>query len=348
MNFKSKRLILILLPVLFTAQACNFLFGDLTGESGSGVQGVFRSADSGSTWGAVNTVIQNKSLGKAQVSQLFIEKNDPANLLVATLNQGLYGTDSNGDTWIPLLQDVAVYDAFISSTNSKVIFAAGNQNRVAIILKSSDRGKTWVPVYSESGTPTAVTVVRSPGDAGQIIYAGLASGIVLRSDDEGATWDTLANFDDRVVDLRVPAQNGETIYVLTRVQGLYVSADGGKTWTLSDIDKKVEAYFAAAVDPKNARVVYGATDRGLYRSDNGGETWTTLLLPSKPNEQINVKAVSVNPQDSREIFAAIRWTVYRSADAGDTWKTVALPTRRNIVDIEINPAEPNKVYAGTK
>ena len=343
---KFKRAFLILLPVLFTAQACNFF--SLTSEEGSGTRGIFRSSDSGAAWEAASRgAAAKQSFAGAQVSRLFVEEQEPVNLLAATLGSGLLGSDNRGDTWVVLLPRVAVYDAFISRSNHDEIFAAGNRDRVAAIYKSVDRGKTWTQVYSEAASATSVTALESPGNDGKVLYAGLSSGALLQSQDGGSTWQGVADFKDRIVDIVAPAQNPQKVFALTRSTGLHRSSDGGATWTNLKVTGSAETFFTIATEPRNPETIYTGTAGGLFRSSDCGATWTRLPLPATPSEN-SVTAAAINPQDSRQIFAAIRWTLYRSDDGGESWRTAALPTRRVMGSIVIDPQEPNRIYAGFK
>jgi len=128
-----KKAILIVLPIVFIAQACNLF--SLSGE-GSGSRGVFMSTDGADTWEERDTVSDKDSLKNGQISGIFIEQNNPKNLLAATLNKGLYASDSKAGAWVPLLPGFAAYDAFINPFNSEEVFAAGSKNKLAVVKKN--------------------------------------------------------------------------------------------------------------------------------------------------------------------------------------------------------------------
>ncbi|MBI4050357.1 MAG: hypothetical protein HY396_00050 [Candidatus Doudnabacteria bacterium] len=341
-----KKAIIIVLPLLFTAQACNFLFGDITGQQGSGPRGVFVSTDSGQTWQESSIVSGDKNLGNAQVSRIIIEKANNQNLLVATLNAGVFASDNQASKWFRLLPEVSAYDAFINPHNSEEIFVAGAKAKTATIMESPDRAGSWIQIYSEPVSQAAVTSLITDPRNPAVLFAGLSTGTILRSIDFGNTWNVLTDFSDRIAALAL-TPTGLTFYMLGRSEGLRRSNDGGKNWAKIELPEKPTFYNAFNIDANNSAVLYIATDKGLFRSQDNGASFSKLLLPLTP-ELNNVSAVAVNPKDSRQIFAAIRATVYRSDDGGTTWRTSKLPTQRIVSDIAIDPAEPNRIYVGLK
>ena len=343
---RAARLLIILLPILFTAQACNF-FSLGSGDNGSGPRGVFVSVDSGESWQETNRLGEDKKLDGAEVFRLVLEPGNHQNLLLVTHNAGLYASDNKADQWITLLPDFSAYDSFFNPSNKQEIFVAGHRGKIATILKSPDRGATWLPVYNEPTGPAAVSSLIFDPRNPAIFYAGLTTGTVLRSVDSGQNWNVLTDFKDWIVKL-VPSPDGRTLYLLGQTGGVRRSADGGRNWVeLAKPEPAPGRYNHLYMDPASGGALYLATDRGLFRSQDQGSSWTKLTLPATP-ETNDVSTVTVNPKKSVQIFAAIRSTVYRSEDRGLTWKTVALPTHRVIWEIVIDPDEPNRIYVGLK
>ena len=336
--------ILIILPLIFTAQACNILG---TGGQGSGDRGVFVSTDGGQTWEERNTVNQKENLKAAEISRIFIEQNNPKNLLAATLNQGLFASDSEGHAWVTLLPGFAAYDAFINPDKGQEIFTAGSKDKQAVIYKSLDRGGTWVQIYNQPSGQASVTALAFDSINPDVLYAGLSTGTMIKSMDAGKTWNISADLKNRIVRIIIAPDQARAVYALARTQGLSRSLDGGRTWNSLPAGRMGGQFNTFILDPLNSNTLYLATADGLQKSQDGGATWNELKLPTTPTAS-NVTAVAVNPRNSRQIFASIRFNVYRSDDSGATWRTNALPTRRGIFHLAIDPIEPNRVYAGTK
>lgn len=341
-----KKALIVVLPLIFTAQACNFLFGDLSGNEGSGVRGVFMSQDGGQSWEAIGKVGKDKNLAAAQILNIFIEPANPNNILAATFNAGVYGSDNGGQNWVLLLPKFGAYTAFISPSNSQDIFVAGNRNSYPMILKSPDRGGTWVELYSQpAGQGSVSSLIMDPRNS-SVLFAGLTSGTIIKSLDGGHNWNSVTDFDDRIVRIAF-STDARTIYALCKVQGLKKSQDGGRTWSELALPEKANAYNDLVVDERGGSTIFVANNQGLFVSFDAGEKWTELSLPVSP-ELDAISAVAVNPQNNRQIFATIKSTIYRSDDRGATWRTESLPTNRVVGDIAIDKSEPNKIYVGLK
>ena len=214
-----KKAILVILPIIFTAQACNFLFGDLYGDQGSGNRGVYSSVDGAATWQAANTTTKKGGLNGTDVSRVVVEQGDPSNILLTTQNQGVFGSDTSGEKWIQLLPDFSAYDAAVNPLNPEEIFVAGAKNKLAAVYKSPDRAGTWVQVYSEPAGPSVVTSLLLDTKSSGVIYGGLSTGAVIKSVDGGETWKVVANFKDRVMTLVAGFDSVRTLYALTRSAG---------------------------------------------------------------------------------------------------------------------------------
>lgn len=348
MNKALQKGIVVILPIIFTAQACNFLFGDLYGNQGSGPRGTFVSTDSGDTWAESNQINKSTNMGSAIIAKLALEPGNSSNVLAAAVNAGVYASDNKGKTWGLLLPNFAAYDVAFNPTKTQEIFAAGARGDLATILKSSDHGTTWVQTYSYPAGKTAVTALVFDPVSRETIYAAISTGTLLKSTNSGKTWIAVKEFEERLSDIAISSDAAKTIYVLVRAKGLSKSTDSGRTWIAVNVASPGPSqYNRLVIDPTNASSLYIGTNQGLFRSRDSGFVWTKLSLPVNTNAD-DVTAVAVNPEDNRQIFAGILSTFYRSSDSGTSWHTVSLSTRRTILNILIDRLELNRIYAGLK
>jgi photosystem II stability/assembly factor-like uncharacterized protein len=150
--------------------------------------------------------------------------------------------------------------------------------------------------------------------------------------------------------------------------GVYKSADGGKSWTNMGL-KSSEHIGKVLVDPHDSNTVYVAAqgplwsaggDRGLYKTTDGGKTWKPSLTIS---ENTGVTDVVMDPRDSDVLYAASYqrrrhvWTLinggpeaalYKSTDGGANWKKLSggLPKEEmGRIGLAIAPSDPDTVYA---
>lgn len=113
----------------------------------------------------------------------------------------------------------------------------------------------------------------------------------------------------------------------------------------------VQRTVKARIDPRDARIVYAATDTGInagvWRSTDGGNTWTvhTQGLPAN----FRLSALAIDPATPSTLYAATRHDgVHVSADSGRSWSaTGAEVSNESVTSLAIDPREPSTVYAGT-
>ncbi len=154
-----------------------------------------------------------------------------------------------------------------------------------------------------------------------------------------------------------------TFYMGATGGGVWKTEDYGSTWyPISDGYFETGSIGSIRVAPSDPDVVYVGTGsdgirsnvivgRGLYYSDDAGETWERRGLV----EMGQLGAVEVHPEDPDVAYVAALgnpWAktpdrgVYRTRDAGMTWEQVLFTSDSvGAVDLEINPENPNEIYA---
>jgi len=220
----------------------------------TGDQGVYRSYDSGNSW-----VLINNGLNGIWLRCLAI---DSSNVIYGgTRGQGgVYKTTNNGDSWTLTNLSVDIYSLEIGANNS--IWAGGEDS----IYFSSDAGITWVSSYvddywvwdialTQNNSIFAATneIYRSTNnglsweavyssrppsqffiDSSASIYAAMNYLGVMKSTDNGESWDTIST------------QNLESIYRNNNGVfygawfGVYESTDNGITWVYRGVDSQVK------------------------------------------------------------------------------------------------------------
>lgn len=122
-----------------------------------------------------------------------------------------------------------------------------------------------------------------------IVYAGTPDG-VLRSDDCGRSWQPAGMTGQHVKSLAVSPHDSNTIYAGTKPAYLFVSRDGGQSWTeldgfrrlpnrwwwFSPAEKPWKAYvMCIAVSPTDPGVILAGIEFGaVVRSEDGGRSWS--------------------------------------------------------------------------
>ena len=213
-------------------------------------------------------------------------------------------------------------------------------------------------------------------------YFGMVNGGVWKTTDAGATWQSVWDSQPTgsIGSIAVAESDPNVVYVasgeglqrpdLATGDGVYKSADAGKTWTHLPGLRDGQQIGQVAIDPKDANKVFVAVtghpygpneERGLYRSVDGGATFKRVLYV---NDRTGASEVQIDPQHPNVIYAGMwqrqeapwengSWIgaeggLYRSTDGGDSWTKLTghgLPDDILQVQVAIAPSDSKRIYA---
>ncbi len=207
------------------------------------------------------------------------------------------------------------------------------------VWKSTDYGNTWVPIFDGQDTGSIGALAVAPSDP-NLIYVGSGEGL-QRPD-------------------------------LSVGNGMYKSADAGKTWEHLGL-RNGQQIASIVVDPQNPNRLFVAVlghpygpnkERGVYRSTDGGSSFEQILYK---DENTGASEVALDPSDPRIVYATLwaarqaPWEIgnsfngpgsglFRSSDGGNTWKqlTQGIPTFAQglgRIGFAIAPNNPKRMYA---
>jgi photosystem II stability/assembly factor-like uncharacterized protein len=232
-----------------------------------------------------------------------------------------------------------------------------------------------------AGRVCAVTGV--PGE-GEHFYFGSVNGGVWETKDAGRTWQPV--FDSQPIGsigaIALAPSNTKVIYVgsgeadmrsdIAQGNGMYKSADGGKTWSHIGLTDS-QQIGRIIVHPSNPDVVYVAalghpygsnSVRGVFRSKDGGATWQRILSRNNDSDTGAID-ITFEPGNPNVIYASLwqtrrtPWSVYppsngpgsglfKSTDGGDHWTEITghgFPAKPGRIGIAVAPSQPQRVYA---
>ena len=172
-----------------------------------------------------------------------------------------------------------------------------------------------------------------------------------------------ANMGGRVADVEGIAGDPNVVYIATASGGLWKTANGGFTWKSIFERQGTISIGDIAVQPGNSDVIWVGTGEsntrnsvsfgdGIYKSTDGGKSWKHAGL--KDTQYIS--AIVINPQNPEMVYVGAvghafgpndERGVFMTTDGGKTWaKTLYIDKEHGCSDLEIDPTNPNILYAG--
>lgn len=167
------------------------------------------------------------------------------------------------------------------------------------------------------------------------LYAGTQHGLIIWRA-VGSGWQEVArNFEDGIIDsIHGCKMNPERVFVGVTHDGLYRTANGGKSW-----NRVLEGDIrAVTVDPTDDNVIYaGIEPVALFRSEDGGDSWTELTalkaLPQsirknwwypQPPHHGHVRNIHIHAEDPNTLYLCLEHGgIVRSFDRGESWEDVS-------------------------
>ena len=174
------------------------------------------------------------------------------------------------------------------------------------------------------------------------------------------------NISGRVTDVAAVTPRGKSyvIYAATATGGLWKTENEGVTFE-PILQQGITASIGdVTIAPSNPDVIWiGSGEANIFRSSNagagafksldGGKTWAHMGLAGTQT----IARIVVHPSNPDIVYVAAsghEWTdndergVYRSVDGGKTWqKTLYVNPRTGAIDLVMDPADPNVLYAST-
>jgi len=167
----------------------------------------------------------------------------------------------------------------------------------------------------------------------------------------------------RVVDLDVNPNDPTEFYVAYATGGLWHTTNNGQSFT--PIFDSVDVLFIGDIAvnwTSSPRIIWVGTGEvnssrssyagiGIYKTMDSGKHWEYLGLP----ESQHIGKIQLHPTDNNIAWVAAlghlyspnkERGIYKTSDGGKTWKqTLAIDDNTGGVDIDINPQNPNELYA---
>ncbi len=276
--------------------------------------GVYKSTDAGRTW--TNVGLRNSK----HIGRIVLHPSNAEVAYVAAQgsvwgpggDRGVFRTTDGGKTWTRTLfvdDETGATDVTIDGTDPNILYAAMYQRRRSAfgfdgggpgsgLYKSTDAGATWtkitggglpsgeygrigIAVWRKNSSVVVVSIEQGARYNASTAYVERKAGL-YRSDDKGATWTFLSNWNPRPMYASQPIidpNDDKRIYMLNAYS---YSDDGGKTFTAPRTTTHGDDRFVW-VDPKDSRHVIKLDDGGIGISYDRGVKF--LFVSSLPLSQ---------------------------------------------------------------
>jgi photosystem II stability/assembly factor-like uncharacterized protein len=172
-----------------------------------------------------------------------------------------------------------------------------------------------------------------------------------------------ATMGGRISDIAGVPGNPAIVYSASGSGGLFRSNNGGVTWEAIFDHQTTISIGALAISPTDPNVVWVGTGEsnvrnsvsfgdGVYKSTDGGKSWKNTGL----RDTETISRIVIDPSNTNHVLVSAvghpfgpneQRGVFVTNDGGATWKkTLYVDDEHGAVGLEIDPANPQIVYAG--
>jgi photosystem II stability/assembly factor-like uncharacterized protein len=254
----------------------------------------------------------------------------------------------------PAMVSGRISDLAVDPTNKNIRYVAASTGGV---WKTTNAGTTWKPIFDGEGSYSIGSVKIDPKNA-LTIWVGSGENNsqravqygdgVYKSLDGGTTWKNMGlKTSEHISTIAIDPRDSNVVWVAAQgplwkdggERGLYVTRDGGKTWTKAFETSEHTGVTEVLIDPRNPDVMFATTyqrrravwtlidggpESGLRKSTDGGKTWRKITN-GLPKVDMGRIGMAISPAKPDTMYAIIEAAgkesgMYRSVDGGENWE----------------------------
>jgi len=180
----------------------------------------------------------------------------------------------------------------------------------------------------------------------------MASATMIRSDDGGTTWNPKIKIDDKktiaginVLSMTINPSDSNIIYMGTEANGLFVTKDGGETWSNVAFADKV---YGLAFDSQNPNIIYGSgvvnSRAKIYKRLQEDQEWKEIY--TEPSDKTIISSLAIDKINSQIVYAGTSTgVIIKSTDGGQTWASLT-KVEGPVISIAFDAANSEHVFFG--
>ena len=271
-----------------------------------------------------------------------VDPTEP-NRVYAAGNGRVYASMDGGVSWTESDERFVAWSLLVQPSDAVTgpdevpVVIAGTEERG--VMLSTKEGGNW---SAAPGLAGKIGSVASSNDGHSLFAAG--NGVVYHSNDMANNWEVIGDFPagTPIYGLAVDPTNPNIIYAGKWGDGVFISVDGGASWSLGNLGLFDTQIFDLDIDPTNPSVIYVSTPSGVFQSVDGGLNWSRMMSPFLVNE------MAIDPTNSNRMYAVTEDTgIYRTTDGGLNWFPVTLGLEGVTAFTSIAVSPDGVIYAGS-
>ena len=312
-------------------------------------EGLYRTRDAGHEWQRVTGT-------DVIINDIYLDPEQPGHILLATDRGGVLFSSNDGATFAQSNQGFSArkVEALVADSQDprRVLAGIVNDKSYGGVFMTSDGGESWEQVATGLDGRDVFTLAQAKDGT---VLAGTGHGIFAlekgdSKDSDPPHWtmrSSIVNYGTKVTsetvngrkinrleNITLPARelssrvaafdlSGDT-WVAATAEGVYTSADQGKTWQGGLVLGSAEYHTVAVWDGE----ILAARRQGVVFSKDGGKNWTPMGIPSHIKD---VRRIAFSKDG--ELWVGAGDGIYFSRDRGTTWFWLEKVPVRDVGDL---------------